>query len=267
MIRIASGAALALVVLACIWWLPVPLLLVVAEAVLVLAFLEYAAMVAQTGTRMPRLVSGAAACAVCAAFALPGVLELAIVAALIGVGAAVLASGVGGPAALTASTASVFPMVYLGVPMGALVAVRGTLGREAVVVLLGTIVASDTSQYYSGRLMGRRPLAPRISPGKTIEGAMGGLVGGTVAMTALGTWGLPDSSVLWRVGAGLAVVSAGMAGDLFESMLKRAADLKDSARLIPGHGGMLDRIDAVLFAAPVFYLLARLTMDAGAGAR
>jgi phosphatidate cytidylyltransferase len=126
-------------------------------------------------------------------------------------------------------------------------------------------VASDTSQYYGGRLMGRRLLAPRISPKKTVEGAVSGLVLGTLALAALASWALPGSSMSWRLATGLTVVAAGMAGDLFESLLKRAADVKDSARLIPGHGGVLDRIDALLFAAPVFYLLMRWTMVGSGG--
>jgi phosphatidate cytidylyltransferase len=267
MIRIASGFLLAIVVLACVWWLPVPFLLLLAEGVLVLAFLEYAGMVEKVGARLPRVVACAAACAVCAAFARPGALEVVLIAALISLGAVALASGVHGAAAVHASAASVFPMLYLGVPLGALVAIRSAFGREVVLALMGTIIASDTAQYYTGRLFGRRALAPRISPKKTVEGALGGIVFGTLAMAALGTWALSDSSITWRVGTGLAVVSAGMAGDLFESLLKRAADLKDSSHLIPGHGGVLDRIDALLFAAPVFYLLARLTIGETGGVR
>jgi phosphatidate cytidylyltransferase len=217
--------------------------------------------------RLPRLASAGAACAVGAAFARPGALEIALIAGLVGVGAAILGVGQRGAARIHASTASVFPMLYLGVPLGALVAVRSEWGREVVLLLLATIVASDTAQYYTGRLLGRHPLAPRISPKKTVEGALGGLAAGILVLIGLGTWALPDSSLLWRAATGAAVVSAGMAGDLFESMLKRAADLKDSAHLVPGHGGVLDRIDALLFAAPVFYLLARLTIGAEGGGR
>lgn len=267
MIRIASGLLLVVVVFACVWWLPVPFLLLVAEGVLVLAFLEYAGVVEKVGARVPRIVSCAAACGVCAAFARPGALEIALIAALVSLASVVLTSGVHGAAAVHVSAASAFPLLYLGVPLGALVAIRGEFGREVVLLLLGTIVVSDTAQYYCGRLFGRRPLAPRISPKKTVEGALGGIGFGTLALFALGTWAVPDTSIMWRLGTGLAVVSAGMAGDLFESLLKRAADLKDSSHLIPGHGGVLDRIDALLFAAPVFYLLARLTIGEPAGPR
>ena len=114
-----------------------------------------------------------------------------------------------------------------------------------------TVVMSDTAQYYSGRTFGRTPLAPRISPKKTIEGAAGGFVFGTAIFIIAGAWWVPGMPVLFRAGLGLAIVALGIAGDLFESMLKRSAGVKDSSALIPGHGGVLDRIDALLFAAPV----------------
>jgi phosphatidate cytidylyltransferase len=91
-----------------------------------------------------------------------------------------------------------------------------------------------------------------ISPKKTIEGAVGGFIGGTLLMVALGAWWLPGVPAPARVLLGLAIVGLGIIGDLFESMLKRAAAVKDSSSLIPGHGGVLDRIDALLLAAPVY---------------
>jgi phosphatidate cytidylyltransferase len=101
-------------------------------------------------------------------------------------------------------------------------------------------------------MLGRRPLAPSISPKKTQEGAVGGVVFGTLFMTLVGRLFLPLSTSS-LVLLGVLVVVAGICGDLFESRLKRASAVKDSSSLIPGHGGVLDRIDALLFAAPVFY--------------
>ena len=127
----------------------------------------------------------------------------------------------------------------------------------STLLLLVTIMASDTAQYYSGRLAGRHPLAPRVSPKKTIEGAIGGFVAAPVFLYVVGSQAIPVARP-WIVAAvGLALVAAGIAGDLFESMLKRAANMKDSSTLIPGHGGVLDRIDALLFATPIFYVYLR----------
>jgi phosphatidate cytidylyltransferase len=118
-----------------------------------------------------------------------------------------------------------------------------------------TVMVSDTAQYYTGRLFGRRPLAPAISPKKTIEGAIGGFVFGTLLFVVAGHWWLEDVPLLVRAVLGAVIVALGIAGDLFESMLKRSAGVKDSSSLIPGHGGVLDRIDALLFAAPIYYLV------------
>jgi phosphatidate cytidylyltransferase len=118
-----------------------------------------------------------------------------------------------------------------------------------------TVMVSDTAQYYTGRALGRRPLAPAVSPKKTIEGAVGGFVFGTALFVGVGAWWLPSMPLALRVALGLTLVALGIAGDLFESMLKRSAGVKDSSTLIPGHGGVLDRIDALLFAAPVYYVV------------
>jgi phosphatidate cytidylyltransferase len=149
--------------------------------------------------------------------------------------------------------------LYIGLPLGALVGIHQLAGREGVLAIIATVAASDTFQFYSGRAFGRRPLAPTISPKKTIEGAIGGLALAPLALVVLARWWLPQLPPVAVWVAGLGIVVAGIAGDLFESALKRAAEVKDSGTLIPGHGGVLDRIDALLFAAPLFYLLLRLT--------
>jgi phosphatidate cytidylyltransferase len=116
-----------------------------------------------------------------------------------------------------------------------------------------TTWAGDIGAYYAGSRLGRRPLVPRVSPKKTVEGALGGIAA-TVLIAALGSGWIwprfPLPTAIW-VGALLAVV--GMLGDLSESVVKRAAGAKDSGTLIPGHGGVLDRLDSVIFGAPALY--------------
>jgi phosphatidate cytidylyltransferase len=125
-------------------------------------------------------------------------------------------------------------------------------GPQLVLWLLLLVVAADIGAYCVGRSVGRRKLAPRVSPGKTWEGALGGL-----ALAALVAWGgalyfhLPP---LVAVAFGCAVGIFSIVGDLTESMFKRAAGLKDSGVLLPGHGGLLDRIDSVAAAAPLYAL-------------
>jgi phosphatidate cytidylyltransferase len=155
------------------------------------------------------------------------------------------------------TAAAALSIIYLGLSLGALVGVHAFGGRGAVVLLIGTIALSDTAQYYSGRLLGRRQLAPRLSPKKTIEGAVGGFVVAPIVLYFAGPYFVPVARPLTIASLGIVLVAAGISGDLFESMLKRAADMKDSSTLIPGHGGVLDRIDALLFAAPVFYMYVR----------
>lgn len=141
---------------------------------------------------------------------------------------------------------------YAGLLPAAVVAlrVREDAGWQWVVLLFVVTWANDTFAYFTGRFLGRRQLAPRISPKKTWEGFWGGSAGSVGCAIAVKFLFLPALSVSAAVvvGAGAAVLSP--LGDLSESMLKRAAGVKDSGRIIPGHGGLLDRIDAVLFVAP-----------------
>ena len=96
-----------------------------------------------------------------------------------------------------------------------------------------------------------------MSPNKTIEGALGGFVGASLSLAIAGHWWLPHIGWAGRIGLGCAMAAAGIVGDLFESLLKRGANMKDASTVIPGHGGVLDRIDALLFATPVFYVFVR----------
>jgi phosphatidate cytidylyltransferase len=185
---------------------------------------------------------------------------VALAGTTLGLSAVVLAGAAAGRKmgeALPDVALSAFAPLYLGVPLGLLAATRWTLGKEATLLLILTVALSDTAQYYSGRLFGRHLLAPAISPKKTIEGAVGGLVAGMLGLGALGHWWLPHMPLPWRLVLGLALAAVGIVGDLFESMLKRSVGVKDASSVIPGHGGVLDRIDALLFAAPVFYAFVR----------
>ncbi len=253
MTRVLSALVLLPAVIGTVWFLPPLATLVLASIAALLAFVEYAAIAAALGTHVPRVAAGAAVLAACAAVATgSGAADIVLMTTVIVIGSLAVASGQPGPAILRDTAASVLPVAYIGLPLGALAAVRAVAGREAVLLLMAVIVISDSAQYYTGRALGRRSLAPTISPRKTVEGAIGGVVLGTLAMAAGGRWVF--QSPLWTLAMLGAVISLlGIVGDLFESLLKRSAGVKDSAHLIPGHGGVLDRIDSWLFAAPVYY--------------
>jgi len=258
MTRFLSGLILAVAALALIWFLSSAALMAVALGVAALAFTEYARIVEAIGARVPWWSSCAATLLAAVMVPFPWLsVELVLAAALLVVALNVLASDRTGPPILGDTAAAILAPVYIGLPLGSLVGVHAMAGREAVLLLIATVAVSDTAQYYTGRAFGRTPLAPRHSPKKTREGALGGFIAAPVFLAAAGAYWMPGVTPLWLAALGVGVVLAGITGDLFESMLKRAAGMKDSGSLIPGHGGVLDRIDALLFAAPMFYFFLR----------
>ena len=270
MTRILSGAVLIAIAVTVVWFAPPAVFFAAAEILLVLAFVEYAALAAGCGLPIPTTASGvatiAASIGVTSSFWVGDqimsnaiALDAALLSAFVVLAGLSLTTWQGGHDALGRAAASTFPMLYIGMPIGAMVALRTLRGREALFLLLLTVMVSDTAQYYTGRALGRRLLAPAISPKKTIEGAAGGFVFGALVMAIAGAWWMPGIPVALRALLGVAVVALGIGGDLFESMLKRSAGVKDSSSLIPGHGGVLDRIDALLFAAPVYYVFLKYT--------
>jgi phosphatidate cytidylyltransferase len=124
-------------------------------------------------------------------------------------------------------------------------------GQWWVFWLLVVVMAGDTGAFYCGRTWGKTKLYPEVSPGKTWAGAIGGVVAAVIFGAAVGHWALPRMRLGGLAGLALALAIVGLLGDLFESMLKRQAEVKDTSGLLPGHGGMLDRLDSLLFAAPV----------------
>jgi phosphatidate cytidylyltransferase len=150
--------------------------------------------------------------------------------------------------------ATTFGIVWIGVALGHAVLLRELAHGGALVadVAIGTFVG-DTCAYFGGRAWGRRPLAPGISPNKTLEGLIAGVVGGTLAF-----WGFAVAYQDWFDGGdvlliGFFVALASPLGDLFESLIKRDLQAKDTGRFFGAHGGVLDRLDGVLFSAVVGY--------------
>jgi phosphatidate cytidylyltransferase len=260
MTRLVSGAVLLLLAVAVVWWAPPLIFFLVAEALLLLALSEYATLARAGGLAIPVFASAVAAALTAAAFSRvvfgggDAPIEIVLMSSLVALGGLSLGRWSGGREALAVAAAAVFPSIYVGLPIGAMIAIRETRGPQALFLVMLTVIVSDTAQYYSGRALGRQPLAPAISPKKTREGAIGGFIAGAIFLALAGRWWLPGVPALMLATLGFAIVAAGIAGDLFESMLKRSAGVKDSAALIPGHGGILDRIDALLFAAPIYYI-------------
>ena len=263
MLRLVSGAVLLVAVFAALWFLPPVFLLAIAVGVALLAFREYRDLAVRAGVHVSGPAGGTAVALACVAVGMPGLpVDVVIAGTTLGLSALALrtaartsAGETGG--ALQTAAISAFAPLYIGVPVGLLSATRWTLGREAALLLIVTVATSDSFQYYCGRAFGRHLLAPVISPKKTVEGAVGGFVGAALSLAVIGHWWLPQMGLPARIALGFAVASVGIVGDLFESLLKRSVGMKDASAVIPGHGGVLDRIDALIFATPVFYIFVR----------
>ncbi|HBO69524.1 MAG TPA: phosphatidate cytidylyltransferase [Deltaproteobacteria bacterium] len=154
--------------------------------------------------------------------------------------------------------------VYLGGFLSSYVwTIRLPGGRHWILLGFVAVASGDTAAYFTGKAFGKHPLSPRVSPNKTLEGAAGGLAASVLLSTGYAALFLPGVSYGYAALASALVGAAGQAGDLFESLLKRAAGVKDSGTMLPGHGGVFDRADGLIAAGPLLYLLAALSPYAG----
>ncbi len=152
-----------------------------------------------------------------------------------------------------------FGILYVPLLLGYLTMLRaGHLGVKWIFLMMFIVMAGDSAAYYLGSLFGKRKLYPAVSPNKSIEGALGGLAGSVVGALLFRFLFFTEIAVPLCLAAALVVGVAGQLGDLFESLLKRSCGVKDSGTIIPGHGGVLDRLDSILFAAPVIWFFSTL---------
>jgi len=157
---------------------------------------------------------------------------------------------------LVESTANtVFGAIYVGWLLGYAIWLQGRVdGPQLVLFMVGVTWAGESAAYLVGSSVGRHHLAPILSPRKTLEGAVAQLIVSVAVALALGAWLLPGCGLIGAAGGGALLGVVGQIGDLAESAIKRSIGTKDTGGLIPGHGGMLDRIDSLLFNAPALYL-------------
>ena len=256
--RVLTALVLIPLVLALVAWAPRWLFSAVVTLVAVAALREYLTLAAQSGLG-PLTWFSYAATAVLVFWA-----PLAESPALLVLAALALAAR---PArslekALPGAAASVLGVLYVGLPLAMLSDLRRLFdGPRWVIYVLALTWVSDTAAYFGGRAFGRHKLAPRISPGKTWEGAVASLAVSLAFGMAYLAWMRPDMGLAWSGSISAAVNIAGQAGDLVESAVKRGAGAKDSGSMLPGHGGLLDRIDALLFAVPALWYILSLRVS------
>jgi phosphatidate cytidylyltransferase len=184
----------------------------------------------------------------------PDIIVPTLLATLVGIISVPLLSRAPLEQSLRDGAMTLFGVLYLGLTLSTLSMTRLLpQGEWLVFFLLLVTWASDTGAYYVGTLYGRHRLAPTISPKKTVEGLVGGLIGAIIVAYAARWWFLPELSGLDCLVLATLLTIAGLWGDLTESAMKRSVGRKDSGGILPGHGGMLDRLDSLLFTAPVFY--------------
>jgi phosphatidate cytidylyltransferase len=269
--RVITAAILIPIVIAAIWWGPGWLVAILTAVVTIAGLVEFFALGAQIGLHAYRLWTYVAAAGIIAEQwyvsrppstnpfvklldRLPK-LNLELVLFSFVLGAAVIAIGSRSQITNTLSSISVSSagLLFIALPLSTVIRLHAVddIGPQLLLFAVVLVWAGDTAAYFVGRAFGRWKLAPHLSPGKTWEGAAANLLGALSTASIFGHWmKIPAIHLLLMASAGSI---AGQIGDLFESAWKRSAGAKDSGTLLPGHGGMLDRIDALILAAPAVW--------------
>lgn len=218
---------------------------------------ELTGMFERAGVRTWRPLALCAGIAVTASFAAPRLTAPTFTLALLTVLAASLRCGPGRTLAWEPLGVAVLGIAYVNWLLGHAIRLRDLEAGVAWVLLLVAVTwVGETAAYVAGSLVGRRKLAPIVSPNKTVEGAVAQLVASVAASLVVRASFFPDLALGHAIAVGALLGVAGQVGDLAESVLKRSVGTKDTAQLIPGHGGILDRIDGLLFNAPVLFYYA-----------
>lgn len=261
-----TALPLALIVASLIWWAPRWLFLLALIAVVEISLFEYFRICRAAGFQVVPAIGYLAGAALCVAqtagtsqFAevVLWVLFLSVLLAMV----CALARSSSLKDYFGTAAVTVLGILYLGFMLSWLFPLRFSVsfdGRAMTLFLLAVIWAGDAFALLIGRWIGRHPLVPRISPKKTVEGALAGLAGSLAVgwLCWLWFWQTEGFKTVMLLAAVAAI--AGQVGDLVESALKRSADLKDSGGLLPGHGGLLDRIDSLVFVPPALWLVMML---------
>jgi phosphatidate cytidylyltransferase len=271
-LRVLTAAILIPLVVAAIQWGPPLLIAAISALVAIAALLEFFTIGARQGVQAYRLWSCLAAVGIIAqqwyASRIASVsrladlldrspkitLELLLFGYVLGVAAIALGSRRALPGVLPSISVSAAGLLFVVLPLSAVVRLHGVdiLGPQLLLFTVVLVWVGDSAAYFVGRSIGRWKMAPQISPNKTWEGAGANFLGALfVAAVFVGYWTKIQPMHMLAMGAVGSV--AGQIGDLFESAWKRSAGVKDSGTILPGHGGMLDRIDALIFAAPAVW--------------
>jgi phosphatidate cytidylyltransferase len=255
--RVVTGLVLAAGVIVVFFATPPWGTTTLAVAALSLGLFEYFGLLRARGIRPMRRVGFLLAAAFFLDVAWPGWLDVPVspLGALLLLGFALWRGA--DHESVSSAAATLLGAVYIGALGGTIASLRLLApvedGAWRMLLLLFIVGWSDVFAFFVGHALGRHRLAPQVSPGKSVEGALGGLLGGAVGALAVRAMGLPALPLANAVGLGVLTAAAGIVGDLDESLLKRWAGVKDSGTILPGHGGMLDRLDSLLFGAPVLY--------------
>jgi phosphatidate cytidylyltransferase len=259
--RLASAVVLLPIFLLIVVKAPAALFSALVVAAAAAALWELVRMLERAGRPVDRWLALGAGTAVTAAFAASRQLEplaLPTFTLLLAVVAVLVVPVWRGRPDLERAAYTLFAVMYVGWLLGFGILLHHTspAGDALVLLVVGVTWVGETAAYLVGSTLGRHKLAPVVSPGKTVEGAVAQVVASLVAGGALAAWLLPACGWGFGVGAGALLGVVGQFGDLAESVVKRSAGTKDTGSLIPGHGGVLDRIDSLLFNFPAFYYFA-----------
>lgn len=257
--RELTALVLAPITIWLIGWAPVYLFDAAVGLIAVLSLHEFLSLGRKKGYEMPVVLCIIVTIFIIAAFILESVsVEVGMFIALLAIPGWYVVSGGDIEKALPSTAVAVLATMYVGMLAGCIIRLHSDfgplIGPKLVFFLLLVVWLGDTGAYYTGKNIGKHKLSPRISPKKTVEGFIGGVVASVITALIIHFTFFPQFVLVHTIIVAVVLSITGVIGDLAESMWKRSAAVKDSGTLIPGHGGLFDRFDSILYTAPILYI-------------